>query len=120
MTSCARHDVNLEGSPSHDAADPMSANLAGLLDAAAAAHPRRPALVHDGTSLDYRALHESALRFAGLLRTHGVAPGDRVAILLPNRPAFVAAYYGALRLGAVVVPLNALSRGPEIEQRLED
>jgi long-chain acyl-CoA synthetase len=53
-----------------------------------------------------------------LLRGRGVAAGDHVAILLPNSPAFVAVYFGALRLGAVVVPLNTLLKNPEIEPRL--
>jgi long-chain acyl-CoA synthetase len=96
------------------------ANLASLLDAAARAHPRRPALVAVGRSVSYSELDARAARFAGLLRANGVQPGDRVAILLPNVPEFVDAYYGALRLGAIVVPLNFLLKAGEIEHRLED
>jgi long-chain acyl-CoA synthetase len=95
-------------------------NLAALLDEAAALHGSRPALLRDGTSIDYATLQERATRCAGLLRAHGIGPGDRVAILLPNVPEFVAAYFGALRLGAVVVPLNALLKSLEIEERLAD
>ena len=46
-------------------------------------------------------------------------PGDRVAIALPNAPSFVAAYFGALWIGAVAVPLNILLRPREIDERLE-
>ena len=56
---------------------------------------------------------------AGLMRASGVGSGDRVGIVLPNTPAFVAAYYGALRLGAIAVPLNPLLRAPELRLRLE-
>ena len=45
--------------------------------------------------------------------------GDRVGLLLPNVPAFVAAYYGTLRLGAIAVPLNPLLKPPELRLRLE-
>jgi long-chain acyl-CoA synthetase len=96
------------------------ANLASLLRDAARTHAGRPALVVDGRSISYAELDVRAARFAGLLRSRGVEPGDRVAILLPNVPEFVEAYYGALRLGAILVPLNFLLKRGEIEHRLED
>ena len=77
-------------------------NLAGLLAETASRQPSRTALVHDGARIDYATLDERCARFAGLLRAHGIGPGDRVAILLPNVPAFVEAYYGALRLDHVM------------------
>ena len=58
-------------------------------------------------------------RFAGLLRDARREPGDRVGIVLPNAPDFVAAYYGALRAGAIAVPLNPLLKPLEIRLRLE-
>lgn len=61
-----------------------------------------------------------AARAAGALRDRGVGPGDRVALLLPNRPTFVAAYHGALRLGAVVVPINPLLSEREQHERIAD
>jgi long-chain acyl-CoA synthetase len=72
-----------------------------------------------GERTSYAALDTLACRLAGLLRAHGVRAGDCVGILLPNGPAFVGAYYGALRLGAVAVPLNPLLKPPEVRQRLE-
>ena len=95
----------------------MSANLAQRLAEIAASQPGRLALLHGETRITYTELGESALRFAGLLRANGVGPGDRVGLLLPNVPEYVAAYYGALQLGSIVVPLNLLLRHGEIEDR---
>ncbi len=93
-------------------------NLAHLLAAAASGDGQRPALLHDGARIDYSGLEQRAQASAGLLRSLGVGPGDRVGILLPNIPEYVAAYHGALRLGAILVPLNPLLKRPEIEGRL--
>jgi long-chain acyl-CoA synthetase len=82
--------------------------------------PDRAALVADGARIDYAALDVLAARAAGGLHERGVRRGDRVALLLPNRPAFVAAYHGALRLGAVVVPINTLSTEREVGERVAD
>ena len=72
-----------------------------------AAHPDRVAVVElDGGTATYRELWDRSARVAGGLRASGVAPGDRVAIGLPNGPAWVLAFWGAQLAGAVVVPLN--------------
>jgi long-chain acyl-CoA synthetase len=96
------------------------ANLAALLHAAAGAHPHRPAVVAGAVRLDYAELDARAARCAALLHDRGVRRGDRVAILLPNVPEFVDAYYGVLRLGAIAVPLNFLLKEAEIAVRIED
>jgi long-chain acyl-CoA synthetase len=96
------------------------ANVASLLHASATDGPHRPAVVARSTRLDYAGLEVRAARCAALLRDHGVARGDRVAILLPNVPEFIDAYYGALRVGAIAVPLNFLLKEQEIEHRIED
>jgi long-chain acyl-CoA synthetase len=95
-------------------------NLADLLTETARAHGAQTALLHDGSHVSYAELDELAARFAGLFAGRGTAVGDRVAILLPNEPAFVGAYYGALRTGAIAVPLNPLLRRGEIASRVED
>lgn len=95
-------------------------NLARALVEAAAAFGDRPALVQDGARTSFAALERLSARFASALAGHGVGAGDRVGVLLPNVPAFIGAYYGALRIGAIVVPLNVLLRTREIEQRLAD
>jgi len=90
------------------------ANLASIL----ATHGRRTALHFEDDGISYEEVDRRGRRVAGVLRTRGVEPGDRVALVLPNAPSFVVAYFGALRAGAIVVPLNVLLRGPEVEIRL--
>jgi long-chain acyl-CoA synthetase len=97
----------------------VNANLAGLVDADRAGRAEATAFIAAGKAVSYRELDDGAARFAGLLAARGVQAGDRVALLLPNIPAFAEAYYGALRLGAIVVPLNMLLVEPEIVSRLE-
>jgi long-chain acyl-CoA synthetase len=94
-------------------------NVARILSDAATAHGDRPALVGEPGTVTYAELDRRAAVAAAMLRARGVGVGDRVALKLPNGPAFVAAYFGALRLGAIVVPLNVLLAPPEIEARLD-
>ncbi|MCD0174174.1 AMP-binding protein, partial [Micrococcus luteus] len=70
--------------------------------------------------MTYRELDQVTAATAGWLRHRGVGPGDRVAVLLPNVPAFVAVYEALMRLGAVMVPLNPLFTARELEYFLED
>ncbi|HEV8636722.1 MAG TPA: long-chain fatty acid--CoA ligase [Chloroflexota bacterium] len=83
-------------------------------------HPERPAVIFYNRVLTYRRLAEASQRFAAALAGLGVRPGDRVALLLPNTPQFVIAYYGALLAGAVVVPTNPLYVAGEVERQLCD
>jgi long-chain acyl-CoA synthetase len=76
-----------------------------LLDDSAARDPGRPCASFFGRRLSYRAVKDASDRFAAALQRLGVAPGDRVGLLLPNSPQFIIAYYGALKAGAVVVAL---------------
>jgi long-chain acyl-CoA synthetase len=93
-------------------------NLARILSDGAAAHGDRPALWFEQRPISYAELERRASVAAVVLRDRGVGPGDRVVIRLPNAPAFVAACFGALRVGAIVVPLNVLLAPPEIEERI--
>ncbi len=95
-------------------------NLGSLLGQAAADHPDRVALRLDDLTLTYAQLHEAAGRMSALLAAHGVQPGDRVGIMLPNVPAFPIAFYGALAADAVVVPMNPLLKGREVAYYLSD
>jgi long-chain acyl-CoA synthetase len=95
-------------------------NFATQLTTAAAEDGDRPAIKLDDIVLNYSALDAAAARAAGLLRSKGVEPGDRVGMQLPNVPYFPIVYYGALRLGAVVVPLNPLLKAREVEYHLSD
>src|SRR3954469_190439 len=98
----------------------MGRNLAALMTGAAAHHADRPALRLGDAEVTYGALDEMSARVAGFLRERGVGPGDRVALMLPNVPQFALAYYGALRLGAIVVPMNPLLKRREVRFILAD
>jgi long-chain acyl-CoA synthetase len=95
-------------------------NLADLLTVTAAARPASIAVKRDERALTYAALDAQAARVAGLLRAKGVQPGDRVGIMLPNVEYFPVCYYGALRAGAVVVPMNVLLKEREVAFYLGD
>ena len=100
--------------------DAPNANLATLLTTTAARVPERIALRLDDVAVPYAALEAGSQRVAGLLKGLGVDPGDRVGIMLPNTPHFPLAYYGVLRLGAVVVPMNPLLSKREVAYALDD
>lgn len=72
-------------------------------------------MIQDDNPLSYRALNEMANRVANLLAARGVRPGERVALACSNRPEFPAIYYGILKSGAVVVPLNILLKSAEFD-----
>ncbi len=95
-------------------------NFAQELTDAAADARERPAVKLDDHTLSYGALGGAVAHAAGLLRAHGVTEGDRVGIQLPNLPYFPIVYYAALRLGAVVVPMNPLLKGGEVAYHLSD
>jgi long-chain acyl-CoA synthetase len=95
-------------------------NLAGLLTDTAARSPGWDAIKLDDLTLSYRDLDQAAGRVAGLLQAKGIRPGDRVGVMLPNVPYFAAVYYGILRSGGVVVPMNVLLKEREIAYYLSD
>jgi long-chain acyl-CoA synthetase len=95
-------------------------NLAGLLTDSAARVPERAAVKLDAVELSYSDLDDASARVAGLLRAKGMEPGDRVGLMLPNVPYFAAVYYGVLRAGGVVVPLNVLLKEREVAYYLTD
>src|SRR3954453_19520450 len=95
-------------------------NFAQELADAAAEAPDRPAVKLDDIVLPYNGLEAGAQRAAGLRRERGVGVGDRVGMQLPNVPYFPVVYFGALRLGAVVVPMNPLLKGREVGYHLKD
>ena len=98
----------------------MTQNLAYNLTTAAQTHPDRPALRFDRGVLTYGELDALTARVVTFLRRHGVEPGDRVGIILPNVPEFAIAYYGVLRAGGVVVPMNVLLKQREVAFYLGD
>jgi len=92
----------------------MSLNLATMLRETALARPDKVAVILDQFRLDYKALDALSNQVAGSLQAAGVRRGDRIGLMLPNVPQFVIAYYGILKAGAVVVPMNVLLRAPEV------
>jgi long-chain acyl-CoA synthetase len=95
-------------------------NLAEILSHSAVQAPDRAAIKLDDAVLSYAVLEQGAMRVAGLLSHRGVKPGDRVAIMMPNVPYFPVCYYGALRAGGVIVPMNVLNKRREVKFYLED
>ncbi|WP_103337291.1 AMP-binding protein [Amycolatopsis sp. CA-126428] len=95
--------------------------VGGLLTRAAATWPEHPAVLETGTGrgLTYRQVDAAAQAQARRLADAGVAPGDRVGVRLPTSVDFVVAFFGALRAGAVVVPLSPQVPGPELAKLLE-
>ncbi len=95
-------------------------NLAQNLHDTAVNHAGRPALRLDDYTQSYAELSDAAARVASWLTDRGVQPGDRVALVLPNVPAFPILFYGALHAGAVVVPMNPLLSDREVAYYLTD
>jgi long-chain acyl-CoA synthetase len=76
--------------------------------------------VFDSGQLTYRELDRASDLVASGLAVAGIQPGDRVALQLPNIPQFLISYFGILKAGGVIVPLNVLLRAPEVAFHLSD
>ncbi len=98
----------------------MSENLATILTETSAKHGDRIAFKLDDVELPYKYLNAAAAGVANLLADRGVEPGDRVGLMLPNVPYFPVLYYGILRAGAIVVPMNVLLKEREVAYYLGD
>ncbi|AOJ08382.1 class I adenylate-forming enzyme family protein [Burkholderia mayonis] len=90
-------------------------NLIAALDRAARATPDKPFLRYDGATITYSQMDRRSRRAADVLAALGVAPGDRVAAMCFNTPAFFDLLLGAWRIGAVVVPINHKLQAPEVD-----
>ncbi len=95
-------------------------NLASIATKSAERTPDSPAIRLGDAELSYAALDDASARLAALLREKGLGQSDRVGVMLPNVPQFPIAYYGVLRAGGVVVPMNVLLKRREIAFYLED
>ena len=82
--------------------------------------PGRVAVVFEGQPITYAEVAERVRRLAGVLRDRGIGPGDRVAYLGPNHPAFLETFFATAALGAVFVPLNTRLAEPELRYMLDD
>ncbi|MGY2701475.1 long-chain-fatty-acid--CoA ligase [Nocardioides sp. HB32] len=95
-------------------------NLASLLEDSAAQYPDRTAIVLGDTRMSYAEVDSFASTVANLLVARGIQPGDKVALTCPNLPYFTVVYFGILKAGATVVPLNVLLKGREVGYHLND
>jgi long-chain acyl-CoA synthetase len=95
-------------------------NLATLVESSAREYPSNVAVIFNDTRLNYAQLNGAANQFANALRGLGVEAGSKVALMMPNVPFFPIAYYGILKAGCTVVPLNVLFKGREVEYHLRD
>jgi long-chain acyl-CoA synthetase len=98
----------------------MGLNLASIVTESAARTPDSVAVRLGGLELTYADLDDRSARLAALLREKRLEQGDRVGVMLPNVLEFPIAYYGVLRAGGVVVPMNVLLKRREIAFYLED
>ena len=91
-----------------------------LLRSAARRFPLHTAIRYQGSRITYRRLNRESSRFANMLRSLGVQPGERVLLLLPNLPQTVIAYFGVLKAGAVIVFTTPLSEPEELARQVRD
>ena len=98
----------------------MSFNLATILRESARTHPDRDVLRFATGSMTYAQLDAASTRCAAGLRARGLRRGAVVAVQVPNLPEFVIAWFGILKAGMAMVPLNPLLKGPEIAYHLRD
>lgn len=95
-------------------------NLSVLLEDSARNVPERIAVICGEARLTYSEINAKAKRVANALKKIGVEKGDKVALSCPNLPFFPIIYYGILKTGAIVVPLNILLKGREVAYHLAD
>lgn len=104
--------------PWHTRFEPTTLN--GLFDESARAHAARPMVEFLGRSYTYAEVADGAARVATGLAALGYGPGDRIGLFLPNVPHYLAAYYGAMRLGATVVNFSPLYSVEELAEQVAD
>src|SRR5437764_11928710 len=95
-------------------------NLATILTDSTQRDPDHVALRLDDMEVSYGLLDEGSARLAAVLADRGLEPGDRVGIMLPNVPYFAVCYYGVLRAGGVVAPMNVLLKRRGVHVYLRD
>jgi long-chain acyl-CoA synthetase len=98
----------------------MALNLAIALQESARLYPTKTGIIWGERTMTYAELNGAANQVANALRSLGIRQGDKVALMLPNVPQFAVLYYGILKVGATVLPLNVLFRAGEVAYHLED
>jgi long-chain acyl-CoA synthetase len=95
-------------------------NIAQHVERNAERRGNHPAILFEGRSLSYMTLDYCASALADSLARHGVRRGDRVALYLPNIPAFALAYLAGLKAGAIVVSINSIFKWEEVRYIVND
>ena len=92
-----------------------------LLDNAYELGPNHPALIFMGNKITYKELYMDSERFGNVLKVKfGIGKDDKIALYLPNCPQFVIAYYGGIKVGGIITPLNPLYTAREVVYQLKD
>ncbi len=94
--------------------------ISDALDKAAEKWAKKPALIFYGRKIVYRELKDQIDRFATALSDLGIKQGDRIALLLLNSPQYIIAFFGAIKIGAIVTPVSPVYVSSEIKHQLED
>ncbi|MCR4665787.1 MAG: long-chain fatty acid--CoA ligase [Desulfovibrio sp.] len=100
--------------------EPWDRPLFDLLDEAALEYPDREAILYEKTAIRYADLKQKAEQFAAALQARGFKQGDRIALMLPNLPQMIIAFWGAAKAGGVIVMMNPLYREKEILDNLNN
>src|SRR6266478_6036249 len=99
---------------------PADRTLPAMLTRQAERFGQRPLVTAGDTTWTYADTCEAAARFAGTMQLADIAPGDRVAIICSNRIEFLEVVLGCAWLGAIAVPINVASRGPQLQHILSN
>jgi long-chain acyl-CoA synthetase len=95
-------------------------NLSNIIVQAASYFGDKDALVYGTTRYTYQELNDRINRMASFLNDQGITRGDRIGVYLANRPEWIMAYYGIIRIGGVAVCINAAYRSTELAHLIKD
>ena len=95
-------------------------NIAQNVERAATFFPDKPAVVFEGSQITYKDMNARVNRLANALNPRGITKGDRIALYLPNIPAFVISYLASVRIGAIAVSVNSMLKAEELNYILND
>jgi long-chain acyl-CoA synthetase len=95
-------------------------NIAQSVERSAIFFPEKTAILFEGRQISYRELNQTANRLSSAFSAHGIKKGDRVALYLPNIPAFVFCYLAAVKIGAIAVSVNPMLKADELKYLLND
>jgi acyl-CoA synthetase (AMP-forming)/AMP-acid ligase II len=94
-------------------------NISKLLERNARKYPFQEAVISGGRRVNYSELDQQVNKFASALKQQGIDAGDKVVLFMPNTLEFAVTYFSVLRLGAIIVPINAKLTGEEVQYILE-